>query len=53
MTLKIEVLTWERHKNVTEFNRLMESQPSPLDNIDIKSFFHTVKPVLRGHLWDK
>jgi hypothetical protein len=47
MTLKIEVLTWERHKNVTGF------QPSPLDNIDIKSFFHTVKPVLRGHLWDK
>jgi hypothetical protein len=31
----------------------MESQPSPLDNIDIKSFFNTVKPVLRGHLWDK
>jgi len=33
MTLEIDqVLAWERHKNVVALNRLMESQPFPLDN---------------------
>jgi len=27
MTLKIQVQAWDRHKNVAELNRLMESQP--------------------------
>jgi hypothetical protein len=26
------VSTWYRHKNMAELNRLMESQPLPLDN---------------------
>jgi hypothetical protein len=26
-------LTWDRHKNVVWLNQLMESQPSPLDNL--------------------
>ena len=30
--VKIHVLSWDRHKNVVELNRLMRSQPSPLDN---------------------
>ena len=29
MTLEIQVLTWERHTNVTGLNWLMRSQPSP------------------------
>jgi hypothetical protein len=32
MTLEIQVLAWDRHKNVAGLNRLMGSQPSPLDN---------------------
>jgi hypothetical protein len=32
MTLKIQDLTWDRHKNVAGINRLIESQSSPLDN---------------------
>jgi hypothetical protein len=32
MTLEIQVLAWDRHKNVVELNQLMGSQPSPLDN---------------------
>jgi hypothetical protein len=32
MTLEIHVLAWDRHKNVAGLNRLMGSQPSPLDN---------------------
>jgi hypothetical protein len=32
MTLKIQVLAWDRHKNVTELNRLMRSQPTLLNN---------------------
>jgi len=30
--VKIQVLSWDRHKNVVGLNRLMRSQPSPLDN---------------------
>jgi hypothetical protein len=32
MTLEIQVLAWDRHTNMTELNRLMGFQPSPLDN---------------------
>ena len=32
MTLEIQVLAWDRHKNVVGLNRLMGSQPSPLEN---------------------
>ena len=32
MTLEIQVLAWDRHKNVARFNWLMGSQPSSLDN---------------------
>jgi hypothetical protein len=32
MTLEINVLVWNRHKNVAGLNRLIRSQPSPLDN---------------------
>ena len=28
MVLQIQILAWERHKNVAELNRLMESQTS-------------------------
>jgi hypothetical protein len=31
MTLGIEVLAWDRYKNMAGLNRLMVSQPSPLD----------------------
>ena len=31
MVLEIPVLSWDRHKNVAVFNRLMASKPSPLD----------------------
>ena len=30
--LEIQILPWDRHNNVMELNRLMGSQPSPLDN---------------------
>ena len=30
MTLDIQVLAWDRHKNVAALTRLMESQPLPL-----------------------
>jgi len=32
MTLEIQTLVWDRHKNVAELNRFMGSQPPPLDN---------------------
>ena len=32
MTLKLQVQPWDRHKNVAMLNRLMGSQPSPLDS---------------------
>jgi hypothetical protein len=32
MTLEIQVLTWDRHRNVMGLNRLMGSQPAPLYN---------------------
>ena len=34
MTLEIQVLAWDKHKNVAEpeLNWLMGSQPPPLDN---------------------
>jgi hypothetical protein len=32
MMLEIQVLAWDRHKDVAGLNRLMGSQPSPLDN---------------------
>ena len=33
MTLEIQVLAWDRHKNVAGLNRLKGSQPSsPVDN---------------------
>jgi len=32
MTLEIQVLVWDGHKNVAGLNRLLGSQPSPLDN---------------------
>jgi hypothetical protein len=32
MSMEIQLLTRERHKNVAELNWLTESQPSPLDN---------------------
>ena len=32
MMLEIQVLSWDRHKNVVGSNQLMGSQPSPLDN---------------------
>ena len=32
MTLEIQVLAWDRHKNVEGLNWLMGSQSSPLDN---------------------
>ena len=28
--LKIQVLVWDRHKHVEEFNQIMRSEPSPL-----------------------
>ena len=33
MTLKLQVLAWDNHKNVAGLNRLMGSQLSPLDNL--------------------
>jgi hypothetical protein len=30
--LEIQILAWDRHKNVVELNWLMESQSSSLDN---------------------
>ena len=30
ITLKIQVLVWDRHKNVEEFNQIMGSKRSPL-----------------------
>ena len=30
--LEIQVLAWDRHKDVVELNQLMGSQPSSLDN---------------------
>jgi hypothetical protein len=30
--LEIQVLAWDRYKNVAGLNWLMESQPFPLDN---------------------
>jgi len=32
MTFEIQVLAWDRHKNVAVLIQLMGSQPSPLDN---------------------
>jgi hypothetical protein len=32
MTLEIQVLTWDRYRNVAGLNRLMEYQPSLLEN---------------------
>ena len=32
MTLEIQVMTWDRHKNVVGLNWLMGSHLSPLDN---------------------
>ena len=32
MTLEIQVLVWDRHKNVVGLNRLIASQPSSLHN---------------------
>jgi hypothetical protein len=32
MTLVIQILAWDRHKNVAGLNSLMRSHPSPLDN---------------------
>jgi hypothetical protein len=32
--LEIQVLTWDRHKNVAGLSQFMESIPSPLDNWD-------------------
>lgn len=32
MTLKIQVLAWDRHKNVAGLNLVMGSQHSPLNN---------------------
>jgi hypothetical protein len=32
MTLEIQILTWDRHKDVVGLNQLMGSQPSPFDN---------------------
>jgi hypothetical protein len=31
MMLEIQVLAWDRHKNVAGLNQLIVSQPSPLD----------------------
>jgi hypothetical protein len=31
ITLEINVLAWERHKNMVELNRLIGYKPSPLD----------------------
>ena len=49
MTLEIQVLAWERHKNVAGFNWLMGSQPSPLDNWIFNSNTHlqTIKYLKR------
>jgi hypothetical protein len=33
MTLKIQVMAWERHRNAAVLNPLMGSQASPLDNL--------------------
>jgi hypothetical protein len=33
MMLELQVLPWDRHKNMTGLNRLMASQPFPLDNL--------------------
>ena len=32
MALGIQVLPWDMHKNVVGLNRLMESEPAPLNN---------------------
>jgi hypothetical protein len=32
MTLEIQVLAWDRHIDVVMLNRLIRSQPSPLDS---------------------
>ena len=38
MTLEIQVLAWDRHKNVAGLNWLMGSQPWPLDTADTACF---------------
>jgi hypothetical protein len=35
MTLEIQVLAWDRHKNVAELNWLMGFQLSPFDNVTL------------------
>jgi hypothetical protein len=37
------VSIWDRHKNMAELNRLMESQPLPLDNWISKGNTYTNK----------
>ena len=32
MTCEIQVMAWDRYKHVAGLNRIMGSQPSPLDN---------------------
>jgi hypothetical protein len=32
MMLEIQVLAWDRHRNVAELNLVMGKQPSPFDN---------------------
>ena len=32
MTLEIQTLAWDRHKNVAGLNQIIGSQPSPLGN---------------------
>jgi hypothetical protein len=39
MTLEIQILVWDRHKNVVELNQLMGFQPSPLENWIILKLF--------------
>ena len=43
MTLEIQVLTWNRHKNVVGLNGLMGFQPSPL-GFPIQTRFHSKRP---------
>ena len=48
--LEIQVLAWDRHKNVTGLNRLMGSQPSPLDKwISKRQCIYKQHAPIRSH----
>lgn len=49
MPMEIQVLLWDRHKRLADFNRLVGSESPPLSNTNVNKQYRTYRIQLKDN----